>query len=92
MEKRFESLSVFDFQKQFTDDNSCLEYLSEIKWTLGFVCPKCGHNHYCKATKKHSRQCTRCNNISSPTSGTLFHKVKFPILKAFYIVYYVSTK
>ncbi len=27
----------------------------------------------------------------SPTSGTLFHKVKFPLLQAFYIVYYVST-
>jgi len=27
----------------------------------------------------------------SPTSGTLFHKVKFSLLKAFYIVYFVST-
>jgi hypothetical protein len=27
----------------------------------------------------------------SPTSGTMFHKMKFSILKAFYIVYYVST-
>jgi hypothetical protein len=27
----------------------------------------------------------------SPTANTLFHKVKFDILKAFYIVYFVST-
>jgi hypothetical protein len=26
-----------------------------------------------------------------PTAGTLFHKVKFPLLKAFYIVYFVAT-
>jgi len=29
--------------------------------------------------------------IESATSGTLFHKLKFSILKAFYIIYYVST-
>ncbi|MGC9385295.1 MAG: IS1595 family transposase, partial [Kosmotogaceae bacterium] len=91
MEKKFESLSIFEFQGRFPDDDACLSYLADIKWSNGFVCPKCGHNHYCKATKKHSRQCTKCNHIVSPTSGTLFHKVKFPILKAFYIVYYVST-
>jgi predicted RNA-binding Zn-ribbon protein involved in translation (DUF1610 family) len=91
MEKKFESLSIFEFQQRFPDDDACLSYLADLKWSNGFVCPKCGHNHDCKATRKHSRQCTRCNHIVSPTSGTLFHKVKFPILKAFYIVYYVST-
>ncbi len=28
---------------------------------------------------------------ATPTSGTLFHKVKFPMLKSFYILYYMST-
>jgi hypothetical protein len=39
----------------------------------------------------YSRQCTRCKHTDSPTAGTLFHKVKFPLLKAFYIVYFIST-
>lgn len=29
--------------------------------------------------------------MESPTAGTLFHKIKFPLLKAFYIVYFAST-
>jgi hypothetical protein len=29
--------------------------------------------------------------VESPTAQTLFHKVKFDLLKAFYIVYFVST-
>jgi hypothetical protein len=91
MEKRFESLTIFDFQEQFPDDKSCMDYLSNIKWANGFVCPKCGNTKYCKGDKEHIRQCTKCNYLASPTSGTLFHKVKFPLLKAFYIVYYVST-
>lgn len=91
MEDRFRSLSIFEFQSRFPDDDSCFEYLSELKWGDGFSCPECGHRNYCKGKRKYDRQCTSCHRICSPTSGTLFHKVKFPLLKAFYIVYYVST-
>lgn len=91
MEQRFQSLSIFDFQAKFPDDRSCLSYLSELKWRDGYVCPRCGNTKYCKGGSEFSRQCTHCRHVASPTSGTLFHKVKFPLLKAFYIVYYVST-
>jgi transposase-like protein len=91
MEKKYNSLSLFEFQQRFTTDNQCLAYLSAEKWKNGYVCSKCGHTHYCQGNALYSRQCTRCNNTDSPTSGTLFHKVKFSLLKAFYIVYFVST-
>lgn len=91
MEQRFKSLTIFEFQSRFPDADSCYTYLSELKWKDGFVCPKCRHTKHCKGAKEYSRQCTRCKHTVSVTSGTLFHKVKFPILKAFYIVYYVST-
>ncbi len=91
MEKKFESLTIFEFQKQFPDDNACLAYLAEQKWKDGYRCAKCGNTKYCKGDKPYTRQCTKCHYIASPTSGTLFHKVKFSLLKAFYIVYYVST-
>jgi len=91
MEKRFQSLSLFEFQSLFPDDNACLQYLADTKWSNGFKCSKCGHEKYCKVKQPHSRQCTKCRLKASPTSNTLFHKVKFPLLKAFYIVYFVST-
>jgi len=91
MEKKFKSLTIFEFQQRFPDENACYEYLIELKWGNGFVCPNCGHTNYCKGKRKYDRQCTSCHRIVSPTSGTLFHQLKFSILKAFYIVYYVST-
>jgi predicted RNA-binding Zn-ribbon protein involved in translation (DUF1610 family) len=91
MEHRFRSLTIFEFQERFPDDDSCLKYMAELKWGNGFICPQCGHTNYCNGKRKYDRQCTSCHRISSLTSGTLFHKVKFSILKAFYIVYYVST-
>ncbi len=91
MEGKYKSLSIFDFQKMFPDDESCYKYLVDMKWKDGFKCTKCGHTKFCAGNSPHSRQCTKCRAIESATSDTLFHKLKFPILKAFYIVYYVST-
>ena len=91
MEQLYKSLTIFEFQQRFPDDKSCLNYLAMQKWKDGFICPKCGNTKHCKGIKEHDRQCTKCNYLESPTSGTLFHKVKFPLLKAFYIVYYIST-
>lgn len=91
MEKKYASLNLFDFQQQFPDDDSCFEYLASRKWNDGFRCERCGNGNYCKGKLKHTRQCTKCRYQASPTSNTLFHKVKFPILKAFYIVYFMST-
>ena len=91
MENKFKSLTIFEFQERFPDESACYEYLIDLKWGNGFICPNCGHNHYCSGKREYDRQCTSCHRIVSPTSGTLFHHLKFSILKAFYIVYYVST-
>ena len=91
MEQRFKSLSLFEFQERFGTKEDCLKYLSELKWGSGYRCKKCGHMHYCAGKASMSRQCTSCRYVESPTAGTLFHKVKFDLVKAFYIVYFVST-
>jgi len=91
MEQRFKSLSLFEFQERFGTKEDCLRYLVELKWGDGYRCSKCGHTHYCDGGAKMSRQCTSCRYVESPTAGTLFHKVKFDLVKAFYIVYFVST-
>jgi len=91
MENKFRSLTIFEFQDRFPGEDSCYQYLTELKWSTGFVCPNCGHTNYCNGKRKYDRQCTSCHRITSPTSGTLFHQLKLSVLKAFYIVYYVST-
>lgn len=92
MEQRFKSLPLFEFQECFPDVESCLLYLSDLKWKDGFHCGKCGHSNYCNSVLgSYHRQCTSCHYMESPTAGTLFHGVKFDLVKAFYIVYFVST-
>lgn len=84
-------LSLFEFQSKFSTDRDCLEYLSMVKWGDGFECKKCKHTRHCKGIGEFDRQCSRCRYLESPTAGTLFHKVKFPLVKAFYAVYFIST-
>lgn len=91
MAQRFKSLSLFEFQEQFNTSDDCLNYLSNLKWQEGYKCRKCHHTHSCAGNGSYSRQCTSCRYVESPTAQTLFHQVKFDLLKAFYIVYFVST-
>ncbi|HSI74759.1 MAG TPA: 7TM diverse intracellular signaling domain-containing protein [Lunatimonas sp.] len=84
-------LDFDDFKKVFPGKDACLEFLSELKWKGSFKCKKCGFNKYTDG-KNHSRRCKNCNYLESPTVDTLFHKLKFPIEKAFYILYLSNRK
>ena len=77
---------LIQFADRFPTDVACLKYLSEIKWNNGFKCLKCGHIKFSER-EKHQRCCTFCKHIESPTAGTMLHKVKFGIRKAFLIMF-----
>ncbi len=82
--------TVFDLMQRFPDDKSCVEYLFSLKWAKGFVCSKCKYNKSNQGKKKYSRRCKSCGYEESPTANTLFHKLKFPLQKAFYMSYQLS--
>ncbi len=88
--KAFDGISFIDFVDYFDSEDKCLLYLAELKWDNGFVCKKCGHTTYIER-ERHSRMCTRCKHIESPTSGTFFHKLKFGLRKAFMIIFELAT-
>ena len=73
----------------FEDSEKVLKFVADVKWKDGFVCRKCGHTNYCEGKTPSSRRCTRCKKEESATANTLFHNIKFPINKAFYIAYNV---
>lgn len=76
-------------QELFDDSEKVLKFVAEIKWENGFVCKKCGHTNYCDGKTPYSRRCTRCKTEESAVAHTLFHNIKFPVNKAFYIAYNV---
>jgi hypothetical protein len=81
-----------EFSTVFPDEKSCLKYLADLKWKDGYKCKKCHNTNYGKGKSLFARRCTKCNYDESPTNDTLFHRLRFPITKAFYMVYLVSNK
>lgn len=86
----FKGESIISFFDRFKTDLDCLEYLSHKKWDSGYICKKCGHNKCTIRKKNFARDCNKCHHIESPTAGTLFHKVKFGLRKAFGIIFEMS--
>jgi len=81
---------LFDFMDRFPDEQSCVTYLSSQKWSGGFTCSTCGFGKSKQGKKKYNHRCLACGYEESPTANTLFHKLKFPLLKAFHMCYQLS--
>jgi two-component system, sensor histidine kinase LadS len=82
-------LSPEALEELFHSDEKCLEFLAGIKWADGFTCKKCGNTNYCAGQEPFSRRCTKCKSKETAINGTIFHGIKFPVSKAFYIAYQV---
>jgi transposase-like protein len=82
--------SLLEFQQLFASEEQCAEYLRNIRWPAGFVCPKCGsRTGYTLAT----RRVTECRNGHqvSLTAGTGLHRSKLPLTLWFHAAYLVAT-
>lgn len=87
----FKGLNIINFAEEFATDEKCYQYLSTIKWENDYRCAKCGHTNYFPGKQNQGRCCSKCHYDESATAHTLFHKLKFPLKKAFYIAFLVVT-
>lgn len=85
------ALSVDDFEKTFPDESTCYRFIEALKWDNGFTCYKCGNQSYVKGSDPFARRCTKCQYIETIKSNTIFHNIKFPVEKAFQMIYLILT-
>lgn len=84
-------LSLYDFLKQFPSEEECFQYLVTKRWPDGFRCPRCG-NYKAYFIEKHRRfQCAACRRQTSVTAGTVFHRLRHPLVTLFWAVYLIAT-
>ena len=86
----FEGYNIVEFLERFQTDEDCQEYLASIKWQDGFCCRQCNNTSWSRTNQPFERRCNRCKHKDSVSAGTLFHKCKIPLKKAFLIVYEMS--
>lgn len=85
-----EIMSFDDFRKRFKTEDDCREYLFNLRWPNGFVCPKCGSAGCYHIAARNKYQCTQCRHQSSVTSGTVMHRSKLSLLTWFWAIYFAS--
>jgi ligand-binding sensor domain-containing protein len=86
-----------EFKRIYPDDEACFRFLDELKWSEAYVCFKCSsteskYTNLSRSNQAYARRCRKCKNIESATVGTIFFRIKFPIVKAFYILFLESTQ
>src|SRR5437667_11167994 len=85
--------TIMDFNRQFPDDDSCLEHIKEQRFPKGVAyCEKC------KRERKHHRvsgrpayACDYCGSMISPMAGTIFEKSATSLKLWFYAMYLMGS-
>ncbi|HEX5235465.1 MAG TPA: IS1595 family transposase [Silvibacterium sp.] len=84
--------TIADFNAQFPDNDSCLEFLKEQKYPSGLVpCGKCekDRKHH-RVTGRPAYACDYCGSMISPMAGTIFEKSSTSLRTWFYAMYLMS--
>lgn len=84
--------TIRDFEKEFPDDDACLEWLKGFLYPHGIECRKCGKvtkHHRVKSRKSYS--CDLCGHHVHPTAGTIYHKSSTPLRLWFHALFLMSS-
>lgn len=84
--------TIRDLQRDFPDDNACLEWLKDYLYPDGIYCPvdkKITPHHRMKTRKSYS--CELCGHHIHPTADTIFHKSATPLTLWFYAIYLMAS-
>ena len=83
--------TIADFNKQFPDENACLEWLKTYRYPSGIFCKVCGKaTNHSKLSKKPIYSCNRCGTHVHPRVDTIFERSRTPLTSWFYAIFLMS--
>src|SRR5271170_4411553 len=83
--------TLWQFQTEFSSEESCQKYLAACRWPDGFLCPRCGHRGAYSLGKQRRWQCIACRHQVSLTAGTILHNSRIPLIMWFWTAYLMTT-
>ena len=84
--------TILDFQKDFPDDDACLEHIFQIKYGDAPFCPKCEkHTKHHRVSGRRQYACQFCGHQIAPCVRTPFEKSRTSLQKWFYAMYLFTT-
>ena len=89
MIKKFNSL--LDLLKTFSDEQSCIDHFTAIKWSEKKQCPHCGGSKIYHFSDNRTHKCGDCRKKFSIRVGTIFEDSKIPLQKWFMAIYLTTS-
>jgi two-component system, sensor histidine kinase LadS len=78
-----------EFTNLYPDEDACYKYLSFLKWDETYNCKKCRNDKFFWGKAPFARRCTKCGYLESVTAHTIFHNMRIPVEKAFYMAFLI---
>jgi len=86
-----ERYTINDFNKQFPNDDACLEWLKNYLYPDGIFCNSCDKiTPHSKLSNLPVYSCNRCGAHTHPMSGTIFERSRTPLKSWFYAMFLMS--
>lgn len=83
--------TIKDFNKQFPNDNACLEWIKNYQFPNGITCKTCGKvTSHSKLSNMPVYSCNRCGTHTHPMVGTIFENSRTPLKDWFYAMFLMS--
>ena len=79
-----------EFKRRFNDEDTCRDYLFQLWWPDGFICPKCGHQSCYVVSSRKLYQCAACRYQASLIVGTVMERSHLPLEKWFWGIYFIA--
>lgn len=89
---KMERYTLKDFEREFPNDDACLEWLKNYLYPDGIFCQTCQKitKHH-KVASRRSYSCDYCGHHVHPTADTIYHKSSTPLRLWFYAIYLMAS-
>src|SRR6266849_3070203 len=84
--------TLAEFERRFSTEEACRDYLSQVRWPEGFRCPACGGEEGWPVARGDLTQCTSCHHQTSVTAGTIFEGTRKPLQLWFRAMWWVTSE
>jgi transposase-like protein len=84
--------TLIEITKKFSDKETCVEYLTNIRWNGHVICAHCNHDKVYELKGKNKRfKCASCRKQFSATKGTIFENSPITLQKWFIAIYLMTS-
>ena len=83
--------TILELERRFATEEQCREYLCQLRWPDGFVCPRCKGREAWTASRGRFI-CHACRRQTSVTAGTVFQDTRKPLTLWFRAIWLLTSQ